>query len=388
MATKQIIGDVRVYSRHSADCQHVDDAAHLKCNCPKWMQYQMNGKPVKESAGTRTIVGLKAAAERKTRELRGEVVEPLPTSAVTVAQALKDWQALRTSENLSNQKASPLSRRLLEWCEKNGVTYLHQITTDKLISFRTTLPYQAHTSSSLKIHWSLIGNFFILQTALGKIAKNPMPDTRVLKQFRIKVRKPEVVPPTKEEIQRVLDTAAGTTKLFVLTMRFTGMAIRDCSELRRSQLEGNVIKGNRRKTQKRFRVKIPVFLADALRALPGGECFFCSAPLVVGNHGAKGSMPQSTNCMQIWGRKLRKLFVTAKVTMTPHKFRHFFITEQLSNGRKLEEVSKMVGTSEAEIKKTYEHWVKDTDDMLDEAQNDTWARLGLDENGNTKITVQ
>lgn len=44
----------------------------------------------------------------------------------------------------------------------------------------------------------------------------------------------------------------------------------------------------------------------------------------------------------------------------------------------------MVGTSEREIRKTYEHWIKEAEDRLDEVQRKAWIAQGLDENGNPK----
>src|ERR1700690_3094067 len=70
MAKKQLIGDVRVYSRHSKDCKHRADASYTKCDCRKWMQYQLSGKTVQVPANCRSFAGLKLAAEQKTAELR------------------------------------------------------------------------------------------------------------------------------------------------------------------------------------------------------------------------------------------------------------------------------------------------------------------------------
>ena len=70
--------------------------------------------------------------------------------------------------------------------------------------------------------------------------------------------------------------------------------------------------------------------------------------------------------------------------MSSHLFRHYRITELLSNGARVEDVAAMVGTSPAEIHKTYHHWVKEYEDRLDEAQAKEFAKHGLDENGKKK----
>jgi hypothetical protein len=42
------------------------------------------------------------------------------------------------------------------------------------------------------------------------------------------------------------------------------------------------------------------------------------------------------------------------------------------------------GTSENEIRKTYEHWIKEAEDRLDEVQRQAWLAQGLDENGSQR----
>ena len=42
---------IRLYRRHSADCDRDD----MKCDCPLWIQFQRGGKQVRESAKTRDL---------------------------------------------------------------------------------------------------------------------------------------------------------------------------------------------------------------------------------------------------------------------------------------------------------------------------------------------
>ncbi len=43
-----------------------------------------------------------------------------------------------------------------------------------------------------------------------------------------------------------------------------------------------------------------------------------------------------------------------------------------------------MGTSEKEIRKTYEHWIKEAEERLDEVQRQAWLAQGLDEKGTEK----
>jgi hypothetical protein len=47
-------------------------------------------------------------------------------------------------------------------------------------------------------------------------------------------------------------------------------------------------------------------------------------------------------------------------------------------------MSKWVGASEKEIRKTYEHWMQEAEDRLDNLQRQSWIAQGFDENGDAK----
>jgi hypothetical protein len=68
--------------------------------------------------------------------------------------------------------------------------------------------------------------------------------------------------------------------------------------------------------------------------------------------------------------------------ITPHRFRHFFISQQISHGFSVDEVADMVGISPAEIKKSSKHFVQAGRDRSRAKQSQIWMGMGLDENGN------
>jgi integrase len=156
------------------------------------------------------------------------------------------------------------------------------------------------------------------------------------------------------------------------------MAIRDTATLRRSCLVDNLITSRRHKTDNPFRVRIPVWLADELRALPpvNAEYFFWAE--------GKGDP-------YIIAEKYRHLlmaaFEKAKVKMTSHGFRHYFISTKLATGMNVEDVSTMVGTSPNEIRKTYRHYIKEAVDRLDREQERSWLAEGLDNHGNPQVSA-
>jgi hypothetical protein len=162
-------------------------------------------------------------------------------------------------------------------------------------------------------------------------------------------------------------------RLLAYLMRYSAMAIRDAVTLKRSCLVGNLITSTRTKTDEPFRVRIPMWLADELRALRShDEHFFWNGvtlPTIIADRHR---------------HPLNQAFKKAKVEMTSHRFRHYFISTTLAAGVSVEDVSAMGGTSPNEIRKTYRHRIKEATDRLDRVQEQVWITQGLDRHGNPR----
>jgi integrase len=366
MANKQIAaGGIRVYSRHSASCHR--DAAYLKCKCPKWIQFQLAGKQVRESAETRSFSRAVKVAEDKAKELSGEATEITPEH-ITVEQAVQNWLAHRTQDGKKNEKARLVSDKLTAYCYEENISFLSSITRGDINALKLTLPFRSGNSNSLRAHLSILGGFFRWATdEAGYLTANPFP------KFKIEFQPAEIVPPTASEINRVL--AIESVRLFGSLMRWSGMAILDTITLKRDALKGTLITGRRLKTNQPFRVRIPAWLANELRAVPGDKYFFWDGKI------------KATSGAQVYRRLLSDAFKKAGVKMTTHQFRHFFISSTLATGVSVEDVSAMVGTSPNEIRKTYRHWIKEATDRLDEVQQQAWIKQGLDAEGNPREAV-
>jgi integrase len=299
-----------------------------------------------------------------------------PQRDVSIGTALKMWVEFRLDSKLPIEKAKPLADKFERFCDERGIILLEEVTTDLLMQFKATLPYRAVTSSSLKIYWSVFASFFSWARGMKLLKDSPIPDTKIFPAFRIKFKKPEVQVPSAAEVKLVIDSAVGTDKLFLQLLRWSGLAITDAATLRRSQLVGNIITGQRKKTSEKFRVRIPAWLADALRAheCDDPEFFFWELS-------EAGDKVKPSTVMHRFEGRLRKYFKRLKVTLTPHKFRHFFISEQLAAGVSVDDVSDMVGTSGPEIRRTYKHWLAQGNERRDALQAAVWLQLGLDSNG-------
>lgn len=365
-----------IYRRHANDCPEKSNRYAPRCGCPLWFQFVWkNGKATydgkklnyqnKWSAETRSWSEAQSKAKELEKNLRalaeGKTVNQ---RGVTVEDAIREWLEFRSKNGLDNTKADLMGRKLIDWCEKNEILLLTAITTDRAIKFRMSLPFRTGDSSSLSVHWSVISGFFSWCLGMGYIDKSPIPNVRQNPQFAIRYDKKEVVPPTKKQVEKVLATATGRVKVLCQLMQETGMALVDAQKFDPAKLQdGTLIRSNRTKTNERFRVRISESLKKQLEAL--------GSPAFPGSY-------------REWRERCYKVFNEAGVKMTPHGFRHFRISQWLAQGVSVADVSKWVGTSEKEIRQTYEHWIKEAEDRLDEVQRQAWIKQGLEENGNEK----
>jgi len=60
---------ITIWVRHNAECSKKDERYSKRCRCPKWAQYQFQGRQVQVSLKTRSW---KTAAE-KTRKMQDEL---------------------------------------------------------------------------------------------------------------------------------------------------------------------------------------------------------------------------------------------------------------------------------------------------------------------------
>jgi len=377
-----------VWRRHNPDVCASTNRYEPRCGCPLHVQFVWKGAPGvfegkklayqnKWSLETRSWSDAQAKVADLESRLKDFAEGKEKPKNVTVEEALQEWYDFRDNNKLGNTKAKQMGGKLLEWCKKKNILLLTAFTTEKAMKWRVTLPHRSGDSSSLSVHWSVISGFFSWAVGMGYIKKSPIPDPKVNPQFRILYKKAEVKPPTKEQVERILSTATGQVRLLCLLMRETAMALVDAMKFAMSQedaekyemskpercpvMQDAVIRGNRTKTNERYRVRISESLAKQLEAL--------------GKPAFPGTYSQ-------WRERVNKAIKDAGVRTTPHGFRHYRITEWLSAGVRVDDVADMVGSSPDEIRRTYRHWIKEAEDRLDEVQREAWLKMGLDENGN------
>jgi integrase/recombinase XerD len=356
--------EITVYTRHSRGCPYENDRYSRRCRCRKWLQYQRDSKQVREAAKTRsweTAVKLARQKEQEDEQHRLGIA-PAPDQ-ITIRSAIEAWLKMRAADKRGNTRAARITDKILAWCADRKIEHFEQITTPLMVDFRLSLPYRTGDSNSLRCHWVLVAAFFRWAVAMGYTAKNPIPAGKDNPQFKITYRRREVEIPSKADIETAINAAEGKTKLMMLFQRWSGMAIGDAIHLERSRLTENLVRGNRRKTGERFRIRIPEGLADQIREV---KCDDPNYFFLIGT---------AKDQVRMWDKAYRKVFKAAKVPhLHSHLFRHFRISELLAAGVKLDDVSLMVGTSPQELRRTYAHWIREQEDRLDSVQADEFKR--------------
>src|ERR1700733_9677140 len=117
---KQRWNGILIYSRHSTACPHAGDSGYVKCQCPLWLQWQENGKPLQKSAKTRSITQAREEAEKQDRINRGEAPSSAAESKLTVEAGIKVWLTDRTARKRGNEKAARMGGVLVEWLKNRN----------------------------------------------------------------------------------------------------------------------------------------------------------------------------------------------------------------------------------------------------------------------------
>jgi integrase/recombinase XerD len=372
-------GSVIVFARHTKTCpQRADTSGTVDCQCIRWMQFP-SGRRKSTKAWTW------ARAEDAARRELGGVNVPKSTAGITVEKAIEDWLQERDSSKIHNVKARYLTAKLLAWCRRNDIERLNQIEKHALSMWRNQeWKYSKGDSTSLKVHWSVIGSFFAWCSEEDLISANPCP--KLKKDFKKKKKK--VRPFEPQEIDQLLAAAMSMKgwseekrikmRAMILLMRWSGMAINDAVCFLRSNLKGQHIHNQRHKTEKEFFVPIPQWVADLLRAVHNDdpEYFFWHL------HRSGSKRVRRASIVSIFGEQFRDVCQAAGIVGHSHMLRHSFASYHIANGISIDRVAEWLGHDPAETKKTYSHWVPERNEMSIAAMRESWAKMGLDSVGN------
>jgi integrase/recombinase XerD len=371
---------VLVYVRHAITCPKQDDRYWRRCDCPKWHQYQRNGKQIRETAKTRSWETAAKKAREKEHNLEFGLPLEKPT-AKTVTDCVDRYLEAKKSSGLGDSaytKQSGLLKRMDAWFQSQGVLYLKDVTADLLSDWRGKWEFKKYDdgqlSASWKVHWAIVKSFFTHAHKFGWIPTNI---AAMLNGF--KTASKQVQPFSKDQMTAILAAvpkcgwdAVKTRRIVALiqTMRWSGLAIQDAVCLKRSTLdEQGRIRTARTKTKTPIAVLLPPAVAESLRALPEDKPGYFFTWM----------SPQKSQIGSEYRKILLKVFEKAGIKDGhSHQFRHTFAVENLVAGMKLEDVSRLLGhRSTAVTEKHYSAWIPERQAKLEAAVRGAWANMEL-----------
>jgi site-specific recombinase XerD len=363
---------ITIFVRHSADCKYAGDEFCKRCDCRKHFRWTLAGKQHRRKAGTRSW----AEAESLKRNLEDSISGRVPTEPaedLLLSAAIETFEANKKAQGIKPRVVSMYTRelrRLKNFSEaRNLFTVRRALTIENLIALRATWEQVYKSSYSRSTVQKHLNHFL-------KFCYNAGWIERVPKLSPIKIDAPETEPLTDAEYEKLLAAATGKTRTLIQLMRWSGLAIRDASTLKRADLHFsngvNKVIRDRTKTGTPLYIPIPKNVAEELKAVMNGN------PVYVFWE-RKTETSSEYRHAGYMGEQIAETFKAAKIHseghMISHRLRATFAVDLLSKGVPLEHVSKMLGhKSVTTTERHYAKWVKGRQDRLDSLVSATWAK--------------
>ena len=371
-----------LYIRHVGECPHKSDRYYRRCGCPVW--FQRNRK--RWSAET---TDWSEALQKATAIENGK--EAVAPSNITVEAAIdlyltkrskcKDASKAPYKDRWLLQVGSERQQSLLAWANEHQFTKLRSITAAALDQWRDGWVFRPN-SFSQKVHNGVIKAFFEWAVRFEYFAKNPFD-----KLDKISVKETPTLPLEPEQVTALLANTDACKKhsammtTLILLMRWSGLAIRDAGCLRRDALGAdNRLRTYRQKSGEYVYVKLPSFVADAMRnhaCADPSHFFWDRKRRTAKSHAQKLVL------------RFQAIFDAAGISPRgAHRLRDTFAVEFLNSGGTIEDLAKLLGHSS--IRTTERHylpWVKSRQARLDAAVDKALAAQGIVEPAEKSIQI-
>jgi len=365
---------ITIFVRHAADCKYAGDEFCKRCQCRKHLRWTQNGKQFRKKTGTRSWIG----AEEKKRELEDQLAgrDPEPKQeGLLLSEAISTFESNKEAQGIKPKVLSMYRRelkRLCEFSERRGLmTVKRALTIDNLIALRATWTPVYKSSYSRAVVQKHLNHFL-------RFCYNAAWIERIPKLSPIKIVEPETEPLTDAEYAKVLAAATGKTRTLIELMRGSGLAVRDASTLKRSDLCFDKEKDMYRIIRERTKTGEPLYIPikkelaeDLLRVLNGSPVY-----VFWNRQTADSSEYRHAGYM---GEQIAKVFTDAGVSsdghnhMVSHRLRATYAVDLLQKGVPLEHVSKLLGhKSVTTTERHYARWIKGRQDRMDSLVSATW----------------
>lgn len=373
-----------LYRRHAGSCPVTDAKTLDQCECPLWCHGKVQGKFIRTSLDTRSVV---TALQRKEDLLSGRpdgdgpdgglqvvpknVAKGSETLEYAAAEFLKAHNKLAANTQTLYRRATD---HFTAWAAKRELTCLRQIDTSHVAQYFEEYGHnwKSTTAQGRLVHLRVFFNYCCRSRRWI-----PFPPTqdRTLNHAK-KTGKVSRVPFTPQEITRVLAAVEqmpaadrDRARALILLLLYTGMRISDATFFERAFVtERNtadfwVIK-TRRQISLPPELQAPVL--DALAKLPASRVYFFVPDADDDYAAARASLREGEEFSTLMPMYLSRVDETtslvvrvlriAGLTGRCHRFRDTFAINLLVSGADIYTVSQMLGHSDVKI--TAAHYLK------------------------------
>lgn len=362
---------ITIFVRHAAGCKYAGDEFTKRCNCRKHMRWTRNGKQHRQTANSRSWAGAEDAKRELEDKLAGREPQRKPAGHL-LTDAIKTFDANKEAQGVKPRVRAMYARelkRLRVFSDGRGlITVTQALDIENLIALRATWNTVYPSSSSRAVVQKHLKHFL-------RFCYDAKWIDRIPRLSPIKIDSPETQPLTDAEYAKILEAATGKTRVLIQLMRWSGLAVRDASTLKRADMHldngtHKIIRG-RTKTGTPLYIPIPPDIAAEVLAVANGN------PVYVfwNRQTAESSEYRHAGYM---GEQVAKVFEAAGVVneghMISHRLRSTFAVDLLSKGVALEDVSKLLGhKSVTTTERHYAKWIKGRQDRLDSIISKTWS---------------
>jgi integrase/recombinase XerD len=364
---------ITIFVRHAASCKYIGDEFCKRCNCRKHFRWSQNGTQYRRKAGTRSWAEAEEIKRRLEDQLAGRVTPSTEAQAVTLQEAIALFDSSKRAQGIveavRKQYALDL-RRLQQFSEaRNLFTAAQALTLTNLLAWRGTWGVANPSTYSQSVIQRRVRHFLRFAYDAGWIEKLPHLSP-------IKITEPQTQPLTEAEYKKLLAHAKGKVRTLIQLMRWSGLAIRDASLLKREDLvhKGDSFKimRERTKTGTPLFIPIPPDIGREVLTVANGN------PMYVfwDRQTAESS---EVHASDNWSKAVSRVFDDAGIVcdghMVSHRLRDTFAVDLLQKGVPLEHVSKLLGhKSVTTTERHYARWVKGRQDLLERVVSATWKK--------------
>jgi len=344
----------------------------------------------RRKAGTRSWAEAEDNKRRLEDQLAGRVTTvPVSDGGQPFREAIKAFITEKEIADIDRPQRNRYQTeldRFADFCESSSVFVVQRVTQEMVNAYKATWPgVYGSTYTRRQVQIRLLS--FLRFCAYSKWLD------RVPRMASIKITEPPTESLTDDEYNAVLaaaplefpDELGVKIAVIIQLMRWSGLAVRDASNLRRAEiLKRDGFYAIQRKRQKILAahgadkaafvyIPIPEEIGELLNSVANGnpEYVFFDA----GANKGKDLSHFSKNVSEYISAVFARAKVHSEGHMVSHRLRDTFAVDLLVKGVPLEEVSKLLGhSSVVTTEKHYSRWIKGRQDRLDSLVRATWKK--------------